>query len=149
MSGVASHALVTHKGKLLLMLRDNIPSIDNPNKWALIGGVVEDDETPEEGMFREAEEEISVRPQSCEYLGELITEDEVLHKLYLIRLDDQEAENIKLGNEGQKLQFFKFEELQEISLPDVLRDHFQEYSDQIKFIISGGMISDPSDLGFS
>jgi len=40
-------AIVCRKGKILLILRDNVPTIAYPNKWNLPGGGIEDNEAPE------------------------------------------------------------------------------------------------------
>jgi 8-oxo-dGTP diphosphatase len=45
-------------GKLLMQLRDDIPTILYPGVWGLFGGHMEEGETPEVAMVREVAEEI-------------------------------------------------------------------------------------------
>jgi 8-oxo-dGTP diphosphatase len=47
--------------KILLYLRDEVPSIPEPGKWDLFGGHVELGETPEQAIAREVEEELWIR----------------------------------------------------------------------------------------
>ena len=53
--------LFNRKGDLLLLLRDDIPTIGHPDHWNLVGGAIEEGEGPEEAVLRETEEEIGVR----------------------------------------------------------------------------------------
>lgn len=48
-------------GRVLLQHRDDKPEIRWPGAWAIFGGHLEDDETPEEGARREIEEELGLR----------------------------------------------------------------------------------------
>lgn len=48
--------------RYLLQLRDDIPGIWYPGHWGLFGGALEPGETPEQGLLREVEEELGVRP---------------------------------------------------------------------------------------
>ena len=53
MKEIASIILENDKGEFLLYLRDNKPDIPFPGYWDLIGGHVEEGETPEEALIRE------------------------------------------------------------------------------------------------
>ena len=108
----ASFGLVTHQKKLLLLLRDDIPTINDPNTWSLIGGTAEEGETPEETLLREIEEEIGVKPTNNQLL--YVRKDRPV-PIYFVPLTDQEASQVKLGDEGQRLQFFELYEVE--SLP--------------------------------
>ena len=57
---VATCLLFDRDGKLLIYLRDNIPTISFPNCWDLFGGIIEDGETPEQALLREIKEEIGI-----------------------------------------------------------------------------------------
>ena len=46
--------------EILLLLRDDDPGISYPNHWTLVGGKVEEGETPETAAHREMLEEIGV-----------------------------------------------------------------------------------------
>ena len=105
-----SFGLVIHQGKLLMLLRDNDPEISNPNKWCLIGGADEEGETYEQTFMREAEEEIGIRPSQAKFL-QLFEYDDKRYAVFVAPLTDDEANQIKLGDEGQELKFFEREEL--------------------------------------
>jgi 8-oxo-dGTP diphosphatase len=48
------------QGEILLLLRDDKPTIPYPNHWTLVGGKVEEGETYETAAHREMREEIGV-----------------------------------------------------------------------------------------
>lgn len=56
----ANIILINDKNEVLLHLRDNKPTIQYPNMWALPGGYVETGETPEQCIVREINEELGV-----------------------------------------------------------------------------------------
>jgi ADP-ribose pyrophosphatase len=60
MKQIAAIILENDKGEILLYLRDNKPDIPFPNHWDLIGGHVEEGETPEEALLREVKEELDI-----------------------------------------------------------------------------------------
>ena len=55
-------AILIRDRQFLLQLRDNIPTIIYPGYWAFFGGHIESEETPEEGIWRELQEEINYTP---------------------------------------------------------------------------------------
>lgn len=57
MKKIAAIILENDKREILLSLRDNKPGIPFPNYWDLIGGHVEEGETPEEALVREVKTE--------------------------------------------------------------------------------------------
>jgi 8-oxo-dGTP diphosphatase len=92
------------EGEILLLLRDNRASIDYPNHWTLVGGKVEDDETPEMAAHRELEGETGLRGSLAfwkryEIHHPLIVVDQ---HIYTGRVD---AGGMRIL--GQDLQFFK------------------------------------------
>ena len=56
----ASIIFINYKNEILLLLRDNIPTIPYPNMWDLPGGHVEDNESPEKCIVREMKEELNI-----------------------------------------------------------------------------------------
>lgn len=56
----SSIIFVNQKNEILLLLRDNIPTIPYPNMWDLPGGHVEDNEAPEDCIIREMKEELDL-----------------------------------------------------------------------------------------
>lgn len=55
---VVALAILYRDGKFLMQLRDDIPNILYPGRWALFGGHLEPGESPEIGLKRELLEEI-------------------------------------------------------------------------------------------
>jgi 8-oxo-dGTP diphosphatase len=106
--------LFNRKGELLLLLRDNIPTIGHPDHWNIAGGVIEEGETPEEAALREVQEEIGVRLAGVSLfrlysIGKRGRGTPVPYYVYWSRLDKGLAE-LTLG-EGQAMRFFPVEEL--------------------------------------
>jgi 8-oxo-dGTP pyrophosphatase MutT (NUDIX family) len=70
-------AILYRDGKFLCQLRDDIPNIRYPGHWALFGGHLEPEETPEVALLRELSEEIGWTPASvsffcCDVEGEVV-----------------------------------------------------------------------------
>ena len=59
-------AMLRRDGRWLMQLRDEIPSIVAPGCWGLFGGHLDPGETPEQGLLRELQEEISWQPPALE-----------------------------------------------------------------------------------
>jgi 8-oxo-dGTP diphosphatase len=59
MKKIAAIIFENDRGEILLYMRDNKPGIPFPNHWDLIGGHVEEGETPEEALVREVKEELN------------------------------------------------------------------------------------------
>ncbi len=60
MKSIAQIILENDKGEFLLYMRDNKPGIPFPGHWDLIGGHVEEGETPEQALVREVKEELGI-----------------------------------------------------------------------------------------
>jgi 8-oxo-dGTP diphosphatase len=110
----AGIVLVNARGEILLNLRDDNPEINWPNQWDVIGGVVEDGETPDECMVREMMEET----------GEVLTDFRAFNAYDVPLLDggvaqfhvysaplDKPAPELTLG-EGQEHRFFAVAQLE-------------------------------------
>ncbi len=69
----------TQEPKLLMQLRDNIPTILYPGFWALFGGHIEPGETPEIAVVREIREEIDYELQDFIKFGVFRDETAVRH----------------------------------------------------------------------
>ncbi len=65
----ASAIYIIFDNKLLLFQRDDIPEIPYPGTWDLVGGMQEQDETPEQALRREIKEEVTYVPRNINYLG--------------------------------------------------------------------------------
>ena len=102
MSVISSAMLVNPDGDILVNLRDDDPRIIFPNQWSLIGGHVEDGESPEEGLVREVEEEIGYQLSDYHPLATFFDGADVRH-LYLVPIDVP-IDDLVLG-EGQAIRY--------------------------------------------
>ncbi|MBP9058660.1 MAG: NUDIX domain-containing protein [Candidatus Pacebacteria bacterium] len=127
-------------GKYLFQLRDNKPTIPNPNTYGLVGGGIEAEEVPIEALKRELEEETNLTVSNIESLGNkevtnvMKEEGEQLVKsrLYVfLAHTEKELEDIVL-NEGQKLAYFTIDEA--LNLPNLsppIREVIDEYREKL------------------
>lgn len=139
----SSTSILVNNGKVLFILRDNKSDIPEPNTWQLPGGGVENGETHLQAIQRELREEINVIPRQLSHLG--TAPDNV--GVFFAFLSDDEVKNIKLGNEGQKLEFFSPEEALNQNLTTKLRIYFDKFRDGIIEVIQTGLIEDVSKIG--
>ena len=140
-------AFITHNNKLLVLHRDNIPTITDPDKWSVIGGGVEDGETPEEGMRREIKEESNLNPRNLKYLGRLGFGDHEVY-CYTAKLDDDEATQVKLGNEGSEIKFVSYDEVKTLPLTKNLQYYLEKYPDSARKLLEGGEVT-ATELGLN
>ncbi|XZN92692.1 MAG: NUDIX hydrolase [Microcoleus sp.] len=79
-------AILYREGKFLCQLRDDVPHIRYPGHWALFGGHMEPEETPEVAVLRELKEEISYAPPSVSFFcGDV--EGDVMRHVFHAPLD--------------------------------------------------------------
>ncbi len=111
--------------EVMLVLRDDKPSIVCPNMWDLPGGHVESDETPAECIVREMLEEIEVNVEGCELFKVYEFSDRTEH--VFIKSVEFDVERLVL-HEGQMLRWFSREEMVKTELAygfnEVLEDFF-------------------------
>jgi len=137
-----SSAIVIHNKKILLLLRDNIPTILYPNKWSLPGGCTEIGETPKQTLLRELDEEICVKPKNIKSIGQYTDKGDMsTDYLFVVNLDDFEASQVKLGNEGQELKFFALNEIENIRLTPILKKNYFLYKEEIRGLVERGEVN--------
>ncbi|MCG8357567.1 MAG: NUDIX domain-containing protein [Kiloniellales bacterium] len=115
-SGAAA-ILVTPDEKILLQLRDDKPGIWFPGLWGLFGGANEPGETMEEALGRELEEELGFRPQTLEYMCNLVFdlgsfEDGYRRRVFFIAPVTEAQCNTSFLGEGREKRLFSAEEIQ-------------------------------------
>ena len=115
------------EGEVLLLLRDNKSTIGFPNHWTLVGGKVEDWETPEMAAHRELAEETGLKATLAFW-----TRYDRQHPLFIV---DQHVYIMKVAapvdslmlGEGQALQFFKQDEIKRLKIGYGFKALLNEY----------------------
>jgi 8-oxo-dGTP diphosphatase len=105
--------LINSKKQILLILRDDIPSIPFPNHWDIPGGHVLAGESPEACVRREMIEEMELELGEIQVFKEYDRDD--LHEFIYWKQIDLEPSRIKL-HEGQKVRYFSEEEISAMRL---------------------------------
>ena len=129
MKKIAAIILENDKRELLLYLRDNKPGITFPNHWDLIGGHLEDGETPGEALLREVKEELNIDLKEYTF-----------YKKYVCLIGDayQNIKYIYTGKinlpideitllEGVRPQYFSREEIPGVKFANILKKIVMEY----------------------
>ena len=129
MKKIAAIILENDKKEILLYLRDNKPGIPFPNHWDLIGGHLEEGETPEQAIVREVKEELDIDLKEYAFykMYECITGDahENIKYIYKGKIN-LSIEDITLL-EGERPQFFPREEIPYVRFANILRSIVMEY----------------------
>lgn len=120
-----SKIILYREGKVLLQLRDNKPGINYPDTWSLIGGFIDDGETPEQAALREVEEEIGLKLNSLVLLSSRIAEPEkgeerFEENMFAAELPCDISE--LSANEGREIRMFSVDELDDINIRQVFKD---------------------------
>tara|TARA_Y100000294_G_C8440534_1_gene290544 strand:- start:86 stop:493 length:408 start_codon:yes stop_codon:yes gene_type:complete len=121
------------QGKVLLQHRDeNAPT--SPNHWGLFGGTIEDNETPDQTLKREAMEELGIELKDIkffkryEYLKKgkgmqekFVYVGPIKHKLEQLRKQQKEGDDIGL---------FSYEEIKKLKITEHNKIVFKELFDK-------------------
>lgn len=122
-------------GDFLFHLRDDIPGIADRGMWSLIGGSINEGESPEQSAKREALEEIGIELDALRYLATIDAVDDVDGErtplriaLFLAELD-VDAQEIDL-QEGQEVRYFSLDRIMTENLkPEIKRFIFMRRED--------------------
>lgn len=129
MKRIAAIILENEKGEFLLALRDNKPGIPFPNHWDLIGGHVEEGETPEEALIREFKEELDLDLKEYSFYKkyECLTGDayENIKYIYSGKIN-LPIEGVTLL-EGERPQYFSREEIPYVKFANIIKTIVLEY----------------------
>ena len=121
--------LENSQNEILLLLRDDKPSISYPNHWSLVGGKVEDGETSETAAHREMLEEIGVDSEITFWKRYDRQHPKIIVDQYIYtgRIDIP-LESLTLG-EGQDFRFFNAHKIKKLSIAfefePLLNEYFQ------------------------
>jgi 8-oxo-dGTP diphosphatase len=129
MKEIAAIILENDKGEFLLYLRDSKPGIPFPGYWDLIGGQVEDGETPEDALVREVKEELDINLKEYTFYKkyECLTGDAYENIKYIyygkINLPIEEVTLL----EGVRPRYFSREEIPYVKFANILKSIVMEY----------------------
>jgi 8-oxo-dGTP diphosphatase len=134
MKKIAAIILENNSGEFLLYLRDNKPGIPFPDHWDLIGGHVEDGETPEEALVREVKEELDLDLKEYAFYRkyECLTGDayENIKYVYCGKINIPIEEITLL--EGVRPQYFPRDEIPNVKFANILRSIVLDYMEDHK-----------------
>ena len=121
-----------NNGKVLTVLRDNIPNIPYPNMWDLAGGGRENEESPYETMRREVLEELNIDIPESNVVWvkhyESVTKPGKKSVFMVANISDHQIENIKFGEEGKGYKMVTFQEfLDNKDVIEQLKHRFLDY----------------------
>jgi len=129
MKKIAAIILENDNGEFLLALRDNKSWIPFPNHWDLIGGHVEEGETPEEALIREYKEELDLDLKEYSFFRkyECLTGDayENIKYIYYGKLNIPIEEVTLL--EGERPQYFSRKEIPDLKFANIIKSIVLEY----------------------
>lgn len=114
--------------KILLFHRDNIPTIRSPDCWQLVGGGIEENETPEQGLIREVKEEVSYDLKDFRLIAKTKGSQGENVWVYVVFVDKDEESRFFLGlGEGQEIGWFTIDEATKLKLTPGTRILLTEY----------------------
>lgn len=129
MKKIAAIIFENEKGEFLLYLRDNKPDIPFPDHWDLIGGHVEEGETPEEALVREVKEELDIDLKEFSFfrIYETPSGDAYpnIKYIYTGKINIP-IEQITLY-EGVRAEYFTREQIPEVKFANVLKTIVMDY----------------------
>jgi len=129
MQKIAAIILENDNGDFLLALRDNKSWIPFPNHWDLIGGHVEEGETPEEALVREYKEELGLELKEYKFYKEFLCLKgdafENIKYIYTGKIN-LPIDEITLY-EGQYARYFTKEEIPATKFANIIKSIVIEY----------------------
>ncbi len=135
MQKIAAIILENDSGEFLLALRDNKSWIPFPNHWDLIGGHVEEGESPEEAVVREYREELGLVLKDFSFFREyLCLQGDVFENIKYIYHGkiNIPVEDLTLY-EGQYVKYFKKEEIPDVKFANIIKGIVLEYINDKNF----------------
>jgi 8-oxo-dGTP diphosphatase len=123
MKKIAAIIIENTKGELLLYKRDNKPEIPFPGYWDLIGGHIEEGETPKEALVREIKEELGIEIYGITFFKEYLCLDGDAHhniKYIYNAVIDIPIEEITLL-EGDYAKYISKHEIADLKFANILK----------------------------
>lgn len=106
--------LLTYKGKILLVHRDEIFDTQDENPWHFIVGIKEKNKSFEETIFRKVKKEINIQLSTIEFLSCLLYQNAKKY-FYHAQLTDENVNNL-IRSDGKIFQFYSPKELDNLKL---------------------------------
>jgi 8-oxo-dGTP diphosphatase len=129
MKEIAAIIFQNDDGEFLLYLRDNKPDIPFPDHWDLIGGHVEEGETPEEALVREVKEELGIELKNYSFYKtfECLKGDAYpnIKYIYTGKINIP-IEEITLY-EGVRAEYFPPESIPDVKFANILKSIVMDY----------------------
>ena len=129
MKKIAQIIFENDKGEFLLYLRDGKPGIPFPHHWDLIGGHIEEGETPAEALVREVKEELNYDLKDYKFFKKYIClEGDAYPNIKYIYSGkfNLPVEQITLL-EGDRPQYFKKEVIPNVKFANILKKIVLDY----------------------
>ena len=126
---IAAIILENNSGELFLALRDNKPGIPFPNHWDLIGGHVEEGETPEEALIREVKEELDYDLKEYSFYKKYLCQsgDVYENTKYIYKAKFNIPINEVTLLEGERPQYFKRSEIADLKFANIIKSIVLDY----------------------
>jgi mutator protein MutT len=120
--------LILSPDKVLLFHRDNIPTIPYPDCWHLIGGGIDEGETPEQALVREVKEEACYDLKYFKLITKLVGEfgEQVWFYIIIVNKED-ESKFVHGVGEGQEIGWFTVNEALKLKLTNKTRELFEKF----------------------
>lgn len=101
MTHVSKILLLDQNNKLIIYLRDDKSTIPYPNHWDLLGGMVEEGESPTDAIIREVEEEVGLTLNAPANFGKYVSDVGDIFHIFYAHVDINPDTLVLL--EGQRL----------------------------------------------
>jgi len=108
----------------VMQLRDNKPTISDPNVWALFGGKIEIGELPRIAFQREIQEELSISTSHFKFLTKLCNYNTFIKQnatYWVYESDVSHLWHRHVLMEGQDVGLFDFQQLLNLPMPNFIR----------------------------
>lgn len=115
--------IVNNNNKILLLKRADVPEIWMPDKWALIGGEVENRETPLNAVKREVKEETDLDINNI-FKSFTIEKNGVFEYIYVCRYDGEDID-VKLNFEHTKYGWYDVNEIEYLDTVPLLMEYLK------------------------
>ena len=113
--------LLTYKGKVLLMHKQNGVTDQEKHPWSFIGGIKQETESFEQTLTRRVRKEMGIKIENVEFVS---------RSRYLARLTDDNVNRIE-RSENQLLDFFTLKEVKDLFLSRETADFISSHDQLI------------------